>query len=296
VAFTVSELNEWLEGAVNGADKALWIKGIIRDYQPTRAIFQLETEDGSIQCFIEKPVRAQYANLLALGEIVKVRAILEVYAEKAYLQLNVQEVALIQSLITTPLKAPEDICRTVNAWVHKAPLFTISGTIQKYTAQSGKFVYFDLSEGSSAIRCIMRSNAKVLGNLVLGNNVDIELIGGLAYYERKSRFQLEVQQTRSLINANSSALGPKVQQSSTIQATGPNATKFQLVIRQLQAKGLWPKRASYSLPKVVKQIGLITSQNSKASDDFHSNYQRNGGKATVQTELASVKGKSAANR
>jgi exodeoxyribonuclease VII large subunit len=63
----------------------------------------------------------------------------------------------------------------------------------------------------------------------------------------------------------------------------------------LAKRGLWPKRQSYLLPKTIKQIGLITSENSKALEDFDTNYKRNGGKAIIHALFAHVKGKQAAS-
>lgn len=136
--------------------------------------------------------------------------------------------------------------------------FWVGGRIDRFYRSELGHVYFDLVDGRSSIRCMIREERANQLPIDLRNHLDIEVYGDIHFYEDRAEAQINVLDLR--VSDVSADLAP--------------------AIDRLRAEGLYPPTKKPP-PAEIRRIGLITSRSSRAIGDFESAYQGAGDRAVL---------------
>ena len=136
--------------------------------------------------------------------------------------------------------------------------FWVSGKIDRFYKSDLGHIYFDLVDGNSSIRCMLRERQSGDLSFDLKNHLDIKVYGDIHFYESRSAAQINV-------------LDVRLMDSSTDNISA---------VDTLRAEGLFPPRRK-PVPNDIRRIGLITSRGSRAIGDFETTYQAAGERAVL---------------
>lgn len=136
--------------------------------------------------------------------------------------------------------------------------FWVGGRIDRLHRSDLGHVYFDLVDGRSRIRCMIREERAVHFPFDLRNHLDIEVYGDIHFYEARGEAQINVLDLR--LSDNSADTTP--------------------AIDRLRAGGLYPPNKKKP-PSHIRRIGIVTSRSSRAIGDFESAYQSAGERAVL---------------
>lgn len=137
--------------------------------------------------------------------------------------------------------------------------FWTRGKIERcYQSHDSGHAYFDLVDGTTRIRCVLREHRRGHIPFELRNGLDIEVYGNVQVYEEWARPRIHVTDAR-LINQ-------------TIDARP--------AVDILKREQLYPPRRKPP-PAAIKRIGIITSRRSHAIGDFENAYQSAGERAVL---------------
>jgi exodeoxyribonuclease VII large subunit len=125
----------------------------------------------------------------------------------------------------------------------------VIGEISELTDRSGyKAVYFTLTDGSSAMSCLMWREAFEGSGVAMRDGLLVEVAGSLTVYAAKGRMQFQVR---------------------SLQAAGEGVLRMQVaaLARRLEAEGLMRPERRRALPEYPERIALVTSPRGKAVHD-----------------------------
>lgn len=125
----------------------------------------------------------------------------------------------------------------------------VIGEVSECTDRSGyKAVYFTLTDGSSAMSCLMWRDAFVASGVTMRDGLLVEVSGSLTVYAPKGRMQFQVR---------------------SLQAAGEGVLRMQVaaLARRLEAEGLMRPERRRRLPEFPEKIALVTSPRGKAVHD-----------------------------
>jgi exodeoxyribonuclease VII large subunit len=145
--------------------------------------------------------------------------------------------------------------------------FWVGGNVTRCFVSDMGHIYFDLTDDDHTISCMVREKLRGTLDFKIANGLEIEIYGTVRVYEKTARIQIEVEKAR-LIERPPFVIDATVQE-------------------QLAQKGLWPP-TKRPLPTEIKNIGLITSEQSEARPDFEDTYRSEGGR-TAAIKLVDVR-------
>ena len=131
--------------------------------------------------------------------------------------------------------------------------FWVGGKVERYYKSERGHSYFDLVDDRVRIRCMLREER--VGNISfdLRNHLEVEVYGDVHFFEARAAAEINVLDMRAMDTATAGAP----------------------VVEQLRSEGLYPPTKK-SAPASIERIGLVTSQSSRAVDDFQTAYQSAG--------------------
>ena len=131
--------------------------------------------------------------------------------------------------------------------------FWVGGKVERYYKSERGHTYFDLVDDRVRIRCMLREER--VGNISfdLRNHLEVEVYGDVHFFEQRAAAEIKVLDMRAMDTATA---GPPV-------------------VEQLRSEGLYPPTKKLA-PASIERIGLVTSQRSRAVDDFQTAYQSAG--------------------
>lgn len=169
-----------------------------------------------------------------------------------------------------------DVNARVRAIVERETIgkpFWLEGSVRKHYVSDLHHQYFELYDSDNfAIRCMVRDTVAADLPFSIANGVDLAVFGTVRVYEKRASLEFEVEAVKLL----GRVLPPLPEE----------------IEKRLAREGLWP-RSPRALPEVICRIGLITSRNSEARDDFEKNYQEYNGKAEIVLQDVRIQGESA---
>ena len=136
--------------------------------------------------------------------------------------------------------------------------FWAAGKVDRLYRSDRGHIYFDLVDGDSSIRCMLREEQSGHIKIELVNHLDVEVYGDIGFFERFAAAEINVLDIRSLHK--------QVDELGTVE--------------KLRAEGLYPPRRRPA-PAHIRRIGLITSRSSFAVGDFETTYQAAGRRAVL---------------
>jgi exodeoxyribonuclease VII large subunit len=128
-------------------------------------------------------------------------------------------------------------------------LLRVIGEVSELTDRSGyKAVYFTLTDGSSAMSCLMWRDAFDGSGVPIRDGLLVEVTGSLTVYAPKGRMQFQVR---------------------SVQVAGEGVLRMQVaaLARRLEAEGLMRPERKRLLPEFPERIALVTSPRGKAVHD-----------------------------
>lgn len=131
--------------------------------------------------------------------------------------------------------------------------FWVGGRIDRFHKSERGHIYFDLVDGHSRIRCMLREEQSGRFPLDLRNHLDIEVYGDVQVYEERAEAQIIVVDLR-LADASADAMP---------------------AVDRLRAEKLYPP-AKKAAPARIRRIGIVTSRSSRAIGDFENTYRSAG--------------------
>jgi exodeoxyribonuclease VII large subunit len=150
--------------------------------------------------------------------------------------------------------------------------FWVGGFVTRYHISDLGYIYFDLTDDDSTISCMVREKIRGTLDFTITNGIEIEVYGSIRVFEKRAQVQIEVEKVRLI-------------EHSTFVIDGT-------VEEQLAQKGLWPK-TKRPLPTEINNIGLITSKQSDARQDFYNMYQGENGRASIKFADVRLQGQQA---
>jgi exodeoxyribonuclease VII large subunit len=137
----------------------------------------------------------------------------------------------------------------------------VGGIVTRCFVSDRGHTYFDLYDDEYSINCFLRENLRGTLDFTISNGMEIEVFGQVRVFEPQVKVQIDVEQAQ-LIKRPLFVIDRSIEE-------------------QLEKRGLWPKEKK-PLPEIIKSIGLITSKNSRALQDFEDTFRQEGGTAQVK--------------
>ena len=150
--------------------------------------------------------------------------------------------------------------------------FWVTGFISRYFESNYGHIYFDISDQDYSINCMLPERRRSNLDFELAQGMEVAVFGAIRVYEKQAKVQIDVEQVR-LINHEPYVLDVTLQD-------------------QLATSGCWPP-PKRPLPQVVQTIGLVTSKNSKAREDFFDTFYHEGGQGQISVVDVKVGGQRA---
>ncbi len=138
--------------------------------------------------------------------------------------------------------------------VSLAPLW-LAGEVSNLKIHQSGHVYFSLKDENGLIRAVMFSGAPLARRMELQNGMEVEVFGKVRIYETYGQYQIYVDQIRP------GGLG-RLQQ------------EFEALKQKLQAEGLFDADRKRPIPAIPRCVGLVTSLNGAAMQDFFNVVER----------------------
>jgi exodeoxyribonuclease VII large subunit len=153
------------------------------------------------------------------------------------------------------------------------PKVFIEGEVSSFTLSQGKYVYFDLKDDRSSVRCFLWASGL---RMPLEDGMKI-IVGGSPKLTDKGFFSITV---------------------TSMKAVGEGTIKksFELLKEKLDKEGLFSPERKRSLPGVPKHIGVITSTEAMGYTDFTTILVKRWGGLKVDVAHVQVQGQPAADQ
>lgn len=133
------------------------------------------------------------------------------------------------------------------------PFWTAGIVKNKHQSDRGH-IYFRLEDDPWSIRCMIPESLRGEMAFTVQNRMEVEVYGDIRVYDRQARIEIQVQRVKLIER--------------------PSIPDFRDAEEYLRGKGLWGLTKK-DLPKEPKRIVLVTSERSKAVEDFKQTYNRN---------------------
>lgn len=262
-------LDPWIQKRLS---EQVVCRGMVKHLQTVKGVDFFELTDGeqSIRCFVGRDVRSPSAQMLQNDMVLDVAGHVTMYAKRTLLQIQalaLRSVPNLQSPTDIKVLRPSELTTKIKTWIEKvaAPYeFQVSGTVYNVRPFK-KYTIFDLGDAESSIHCIHFHDVPLKNGQAITKGAEITVSAKLEVYD-DARLQLKV------------------------VSGGPSGEG--VLIRQLKAEGLWPKRAK-PMPETIGTIGVVTGDATQAYRDFTTIYAREKGQAEVVLEPARVQGEAA---
>ena len=148
----------------------------------------------------------------------------------------------------------------LQAIIHKETVgnaFWVGGVVKKMSAPESGYIYFNLVDDPFSIRCVIHKNMRGELPFTISNNIEVEVLGEIRFYDRRASVEISVQKIRLI----ESSLVP------------PNPIDVDDYLHKKGLVGLSDYKSKV-IPADVRRIFLLTSSSSKALDDFKHTYNR----------------------
>ncbi|HQC53829.1 MAG TPA: exodeoxyribonuclease VII large subunit, partial [Lentisphaeria bacterium] len=130
------------------------------------------------------------------------------------------------------------------------PPFWLRGEISECRIHSNSsHVYFTLKDSGAQISAVFFRGGRIFQDLRLGPGVEVDVYGQLTVYEPNGNYQVLV----SNIN---------------VHGLGDLHRRFEEMKQRLQAEGLFDPQRKRSIPPMPNCVGVITSRDGAALQDF----------------------------
>lgn len=126
----------------------------------------------------------------------------------------------------------------------------IKGEVSSCSPDKYFYIYFDLKDENSKIRCIFPSQKLKLFDFKFENGIVIKTFGKLSIFERDGQYQFKAE----IIEKD---------------GAGDLQAKIEEIKNRLQKEGLFDESRKRSLPAIPERIGVVTSKDSAAWKDFY---------------------------
>jgi len=151
----------------------------------------------------------------------------------------------------------------------------VRGEISNFLSHRSGHVYFSLKDASAQVRVVFLNGAGVARALRLDNGQEVEARGRVSLYEVRGEYQLTLSQVRR-------------------KGVGELQAKFDALKAQLLAEGLFDAARKRPLPLLPRCVGVITSPQGAALQDFLKVIRRRFPGLPLRLIPAAVQGASAA--
>lgn len=147
------------------------------------------------------------------------------------------------------------------------PKVFIEGEVSSFTVSQGKYVYFDLKDDHSSVRCFLWASEM---RMPLEDGMKI-IVGGAPKLTNKGFFSITVR---------------------SMKAVGEGTIKksFELLKEKLKNEGLFSEERKRPLPEVPQYIGVITSTEAMGYKDFTTILEKRWGGMTIDVAHVQVQG------
>lgn len=185
---------------------------------------------------------------------------------------------MMRGLFETPAMSVGELCRRIRQAMHAQfpAAVRVVGEVSKCQIVSGN-VYFSLKDARGLIDCVcFRTTAQGLRvPLPLADGVAVEIDGRVDIYERKSSYQLIVEDI-------------------VLVGTGALHLEFERLKERLRREGLFEDARKRPIPAFIRAVAIVTSANAAALQDFVTTCRRRGAHVRVALVPAPVQGAGAA--
>lgn len=146
--------------------------------------------------------------------------------------------------------------------------FWISGIVTRCFISNIGHIYFDLTDESFTISCMLNERRRGALDFEISNGMELEVFGSVRVYDKTAKVQIDVEQVR-FVNHDAYVMDSTVQE-------------------QLAQMGCWPPQKR-PLPNIIQRIGIVTSKHSDALHDFEDTYRKESGPGAGTTEVIDVR-------
>jgi exodeoxyribonuclease VII large subunit len=154
-------------------------------------------------------------------------------------------VSLLQNLFTvSELNAKVKLCIE-----QKFTLINITGQVSNYTRPASGHMYFTLKDDFSSIRCAFFKPLNIRCKSKIENGQQLIVTARVSLYEQRGDYQLIIQHAESA-------------------GDGHLQVAFEKLKNKLQQDGLFDQDKKQALPKIAKQLGIISSATTAALQDI----------------------------
>lgn len=132
--------------------------------------------------------------------------------------------------------------------------YWVAGKVKRYYKSNLGIIYFYIVDTRQTIRCMVPESHQAKIDFEIKNDIEIEVYGEIQVYEVLAEVQMQVVDAHLIDNNGIATL------------TG---------IQQLKEEGLYPIPHK-TVPTTIDKVSVITSENSRAVNDFEATYQVEG--------------------
>lgn len=151
----------------------------------------------------------------------------------------------------------------------------LTGEVSNVVIHRSGHVYMTVKDQKSEIRAVYFGGADAARDMDLTNGMEVEIYGSLTVYEPRGQYQVKV-----------SLMRPK--------GIGSLAQRFEELKRKLLEEGLFDEDRKKPIPELPKCVGIISSPDGAALQDFLQIINRRFGDVHIRIYPAAVQGKYAA--
>ena len=137
----------------------------------------------------------------------------------------------------------------------KIGTISLIGEISSLITSNMGHVYFTLKDNASQIKCVMFKNRAQLQDITLKEGIQVVISADISIYQARGDLQLIVHTTQHY-------------------GEGLLKKQFEQLKNKLAEAGLFDQKNKKPIPKNIKTVGIITSQNTAALQDVLSVLQR----------------------
>lgn len=159
----------------------------------------------------------------------------------------------------------------------KFPLTWVEGEISNLASPASGHIYFSLKDPSSQVRCAMFKMRKRLLDFEPENGMQVLVRAKVGLYEARGDFQLIIEQMEEA-------------------GDGAMRREYEALKRRLRNDGLFEAKHKQTIPKLPRQIGIVTSPTGAAIHDMLTVLKRRFPSIPVLIYPVPVQGEVAAKR
>lgn len=152
-----------------------------------------------------------------------------------------------------------EFTRLVKLTIENEPLFAnvwIQGEISNFARATSGHLYFTIKDQGAALPCVMwKGSAQRIQGVNLRDGVSLQVHGSLTVYEVQGKYQLVVDQVK-------------------VGGEGDLYAEFARLKAKLESEGLFDQDRKRSLPPIIRNIGVVTSETAAAYQDILNTLRR----------------------